>query len=194
LYVFSDQGQRVFARSGGLPVQLVPIVLDHNLRNTRQIAESFETLTPIRMRLRGGDGVAVRFVACSADEALEHADDEVERVLEAGWRPEDVALLTIGRRHPQQVALVEHGHQHYWESFYDAEQVFYGHVLGFKGLERRVVILAINDSADRRRDRARECLYVGLSRARDELIVCGDPEWIKAVGGDVVLRRLEGSG
>ena len=165
-------------------------MLDHNLRNTRQIAESFDPLTPMRMRLRGGDGVAVRLVVCSAEDALDHADDEVERALEAGWRPEDVALLTIGHRHPQQVALVEHGQPHYWESFYDAEQVFYGHVLGFKGLERRVVVLAINESTDHRRDRARERLYVGLSRARDELVVCGDPAWIKEVGGDAVLRRI----
>lgn len=73
---------------------------------------------------------------------------------------------------------------------YDTEQVFYGHVLGFKGLERRVVVLAINESSDRRRDRARERICVGLSRARDELVVCVEPEWIKEVGGDEVFRRL----
>ena len=142
----------------------------------------------MRMRLRGGDGVAVRLVACRPDEAIDRADDEVDRLLEAGWRPADVALLTTGHRHPQQVALVEQGQSHYWNSFYDAEQVFYGHVLGFKGLERRVVVLAINESSER--DRARERLYVGLSRARDELVVCGDPVWIKEVGGEAVLRRL----
>jgi len=192
LFVFSDEGQRVFARSGGPPVPLVPILLDHNLRNTRQIAESFDPLTPMRMRLRGGDGVAVRLVACRPDEAIDRADDEVDRLLEAGWRPADVALLTTGQRHPQQVALVEQGQSHYWKSFYDAEQVFYGHVLGFKGLERRVVVLAINESSER--DRARERLYVGLSRARDELVVCGDPAWIKEVGGEAVLRRLTAAG
>lgn len=70
--------------------------------------------------------------------------------------------------------------------------MFYGHVLGFKGLERRVVVLAINESSER--DRARERLYVGLSRARDELVVCGDPAWIKEVGGEAVLRRLTAAG
>ena len=39
LYLYSDQNQRVFARFGSAPVPLVPLVLDHNLRNTRQIAE-----------------------------------------------------------------------------------------------------------------------------------------------------------
>ena len=54
-----------------------------------------------------------------------------------------------------------------------AEQVFYGHVLGFKGLERRAVVLVFNEQAAF--ERSRERLYVGLSRARDQLIVCGDP-------------------
>ena len=38
LYVYSDENQRVFARFGRPPVPLVPLVLDHCLRNTRQIA------------------------------------------------------------------------------------------------------------------------------------------------------------
>ncbi|MGI8612783.1 MAG: hypothetical protein ACR2KL_02370, partial [Nocardioidaceae bacterium] len=36
----------------------------------------------------------------------------------------------------------------YWASVWDADQVFYGRVLGFKGLERRAVVLALNE-ADR---------------------------------------------
>ena len=36
------------------------------------------------------------------------------------------------------------GHEAYWESFWDAEQVFYGHVLCFKGQERAAVVLALN--------------------------------------------------
>ncbi len=40
LYVFSDEGQRVFSRFGGPPAGLVPLVLDQNLRNTRQIARA----------------------------------------------------------------------------------------------------------------------------------------------------------
>ncbi len=36
LYVYSDENQRIFARFGQPPVPLVPLVLDHNLRNTRR--------------------------------------------------------------------------------------------------------------------------------------------------------------
>jgi hypothetical protein len=66
--------------------------------------------------------------------------------------------------------------------------VFYGHVLGFKGLERRAVVLVVNDSKDM--ERAPERLYVGLSRARDQLVVCGDPAMIVEIGGPDLARRL----
>jgi hypothetical protein len=44
LYVFTDEGQRVFNRHGSPPVPLVPLILDHNVRNTRQIANAFQPL------------------------------------------------------------------------------------------------------------------------------------------------------
>ena len=52
----TDDGQRVFPRYGRPPVSLVPLVLDHNLRNTRQIADTFMPLTPMPMQLLVGDG------------------------------------------------------------------------------------------------------------------------------------------
>ena len=140
------------------------------------------------MRFLGGDGPAVKFVACTRDAAMDAGDDEVELLLEEGWRPEDVALLTTGSRHPEQTERQSAGNTAYWDSFWDAEQVFYGHVLGFKGLERRAVVLVVNEEAAF--ERSRERLYVGLSRARDQLVVCGDPEFIRDVGGSDLARRL----
>ena len=165
LYVFTDEGQRVFNRHGSPPVPLVPLVLDHNLRNTRQIANAFQPLVGQPMRFLGGEGPAVKFVACSRDDAMNAGDDEVELLLEEGWRPEDVALLTTGTRHPEQKERQAAGNAAYWDSFWDADQVFYGHVLGFKGLERRAVVLVVNEKSAF--ERSRERLYVGLSRARD---------------------------
>ena len=190
LYAYSDEGQRVFARFGGPPLQLVPIVLDHNLRNTVQIADCFNPLTAMRMRLMGGEGPKVKLIECPSDEALGCADDEVDGLLAAGWRPEDVALLVTGSRHPEQASRQGAGQASYWESFWDKDQVFYGHVLGFKGLERPAVVLAVNESVPH--ERSRERLYVGLSRARDQLVVVGDPVYIGQVAGREVLQRLRG--
>ncbi|MBD0863160.1 NERD domain-containing protein [Gordonia sp. zg691] len=188
VYVFSDEAQRVFARQGSPPVDLVPLVLDHNLRNTKQIAETFKPLVGQRMQLHGSDGPAVKFIECSAEEAIDVADDQIDPLLDDGWRPEDIALLTTGSRHDEQKARQAEGNKAYWASFWDDEQVFYGHVLGFKGLERRVVVLALNEVKSW--ERSRERLYVGLSRARDQLVVCGDPRFVWDVGGPQVARRL----
>ncbi|WP_129664655.1 NERD domain-containing protein [Phytoactinopolyspora endophytica] len=188
VYAFTDDGQRVFQRFGRPPIALVPLVLDHNIRNTRQIGEVFTPLTPMPMRLLGSDGPDVRFIPSYASDAVECADDEVDTLLDDGWRPEDLALLTTGSRHPEQVTRQAAGQDEYWRTFWDTDQVFYGHVLGFKGMERRCVVLALNE--DEPRDRSRERLYVGLSRARDLLVVIGDPDHIRHVGGDDVYRRL----
>jgi len=190
LFVFADAGQRVFARQGRPPVDLVPVPLDENLRNTKPIAQSFSSLVTEQQRIRGGAGVPVRFVSCSSDEALDVADDVIDEYLKADtWDTTHLALLTTGRRHPVQVERQSEGHEEYWRSFW-SDDVFYGHVLGFKGLERPAVVLAVNGFGRGADERAREKLYVGLSRARDLLVVVGDPELIRAKGGEGVARRL----
>ncbi len=189
LYAYSDERQRVFARFGRPPVPLVPLVLDHNLRNTRQIAQTFASLAPVGMELRGGDGPEVTFVASDPAGALSVADDQVEMLLEEGWEPQDVALISTGPRHPvQKERQSSLGQKAYWAQFLDADDIFYGHVLGFKGMERRAVVLCVNE--DGSRDRAAERLYVGLSRATDRLVVVADPQMVRAVGGAEVCQRL----
>lgn len=189
LYVYSDENQRVFSRFGKPPVPLTPLVLDHNLRNTRQIATAFGPLTPMRMTLRGGDGAEVEVVPCATEDALDVADDQVDRLLDEGWQAKDVALLTIGSRHPIQKERQEaEGHAGYWRGFWENDDVFYGHVLGCKGLERRAVVLCINAKPDL--ERATEMLYVGMSRATDRLVIVGDPALVREIGGDRVAARL----
>ena len=190
LYVFSDENQRIFGRFGRPPVALVPLVLDHCLRNTKEIHEAFAPLAPSRMYARGGSGPVVRFVTAPVEDVLEAADDVVVGLLDdEGWDPGQLALITTGSRHSTQVMQQEQdGQQGYWASYFDGEEVFYGHVLGCKGLERSAVVLALNE--DGTRDRARERLYVGMSRATDLLVVVGEPEVVRAVGGSEVAKRL----
>jgi UvrD-like helicase C-terminal domain len=98
-------------------------------------------------------------------------------------------VLTTGKRHPVQIERgSESDPEGYWRSFWDEDDVFYGHVLGCKGLERRAVVLCVNES--RAADRSRERLYVGLSRATDQLVVVGDPDVVAQMGGSEVARRL----
>lgn len=191
LFIFSDEGQRIFSRHGDAPPGLVPLLLERNLRNTRQISQTFTSMAPNTLRSSTADGLKVRFVAVPPEQALDAADDVVEELLDEGWQPSDVALLATGARHSEQRNRQATGWQAYWDSFWDDDQVFYGHVMGFKGLERPAVVLAINEEPNS--ERAKERLYVGLSRARDLLVVCGSEEHLSAVGGPAVLAKIRGS-
>ena len=66
-------------------------------------------------------------------------------------------------------AVSTQGRASYWDLFWDDSELFYSTVSGFKGLERPAVVLA----ADGFRDPsiAQETLLVGVSRARDLLVV-----------------------
>src|SRR5450631_1811350 len=190
LYVFLDEGQRVFDRLGAAPIELSPFPLDSNIRNTKRIAQVFGSLGVQQSKYEGLEGPPVRFIACKSDDVVDAADTEVERLTQVdGWPPGQVALLTTNHRHPVQIEMVEGvGVDAYWDDFFAGEDVFYGHVLGFKGLERPVVVLAVNGFRDL--PRAKEMLYVGLSRALTQLVVCADPDLIAEVGGEAVRRRL----
>lgn len=193
LFVFTDEHQSVFDRDGRAPITLSPFPLDDNLRNTRTIAETFAPLTPVVQTPRMDTGVPVRFVPCATDDAVATADDQIEPLLDEGWEPGDIALLTTGKRHPEQRAQIDLlDYDGYWDEFFAATDVFYGHVLNFKGLERRVVVLSVNGF--QHWERSPLLMYVGLSRARTLLVVVGDPELIRAAVGDEVADRIMGGG
>ncbi|NLC98114.1 MAG: ATP-binding domain-containing protein, partial [Actinomycetales bacterium] len=194
LHVFSDAGQRVFDRESQAPEGLVPIHLKQNIRNTRQISQTFNTLGEDGLRAAAFDGEDVRFVEATHDTAREVADDLIDGLLEEGWQPADIALLTTGRRHPVHddaiAGQTQEEHDAYWDSFWDGDDIFFGHVNGFKGLERPVAVLALNEKPGR--DQARERLYVGLSRARDLLVVVGSSAQIEDIAGPAVRRKITG--
>jgi len=192
LFVFTDEHQTVFDREGRAPITLNPFPLDDNLRSTRAIARTFAPLTPLEQTPRMDEGAPVRYVASTAQEATSAADDVVEELMDEGWEPGQIALLTTRSRHPVQKEQIElYGYDGYWDEFFAATDVFYGHVLNFKGLERPVVVLAVNGFGSA--ERAPQLLYVGLSRARSLLVVVGDGGEIWDAGGGVVWERISRS-
>ena len=178
--------------AGGLVESLrsfVDDVRDGMAEREQQIHEAFAPLAPTRMTSRGGDGAEVRFLPAYGDTAVDVADEAVNLLLDAGWFPGSIALLTTGKRHWVQVQETERlGKKGYWRSFWEDDEVFYGHVLGCKGLERPAVVLCINESEHL--ERSTEKLYVGMSRATDHLIVVGDPAVVREIGGEAVATRL----
>lgn len=196
IYAFMDDRQDVYHRSGstadfnnGPLADLVPIHVDENLRNTRRIALTFKPLAGKHFTPRGNTGMPVRRVECTTDEALDRASDCVDALIGEGWPPNQIALLTTNHRHPIHLRHHEEGTtREYWNEFHAKESEFYGHVLGFKGLERSVVILCVDGFKNM--DRAAEQLYVGMSRARSLLIIVGDSELIAQGGGKELALTL----
>lgn len=190
LYVFTDAHQRIFDREGAAPIELNPFVLGENLRNARTIALAFAPLAPVRQRVRNDVGEPVRFVDVDPCDVVGRADDAVEALIGEGWDPGRIALLTTGHRHPEQVNRIDvAGHDAYWDAFFAGDDVFYGHVRNFKGLERSAVVVAFNGAHDPAL--AGHLLYVGMSRATSLLVLVGPREEIEAAAGGTVLAALD---
>lgn len=88
----------MFARFGRPPVQLVPLVLNHNLRNTRQIASTFVPLAPTGMELRGGDGPPSCSASTSQGRATGHPGGSTsacpgDRPTSRGRRPDVITTM-----------------------------------------------------------------------------------------------------
>ncbi|UVI37327.1 nuclease-related domain-containing DEAD/DEAH box helicase [Brevibacterium spongiae] len=183
LYVFTDERQRIFDRHGESPITMNPIQLDENLRNSEQIVAGIADLAFEEPIARNGPGEEIEWIDVDTESALAEADGQVESLMDGGWAAGQIALLTTGSRHPVQKEVVEtEGIAAYWDQFFADEAVFYGHVLGFKGLERPAVVLCINGFRDPQR--AIDMLYVGMSRATTKLIVVGDLSIFDDVYGD----------
>jgi len=188
LAIFRDDEQAVFKDRAGRPeIDLVHFTLDRNLRNAKEIVDLFRPLISANPRARGGDGFGVEFVPCERSNVITTSDDVVEELFEQrGWLPEDIALLTTAHRHDLQKEI-DHDKDAYWSTLWDND-VFHGTVAGFKGLERAAVVLAV-DGFHEGLDPAK-VMYAGMSRARDLLVVVGDPKEIEAAVGRAAMKRL----
>ena len=188
LYVFGDLDQNLFARGELRALGLATAQLTRNLRNARPIAEMAALLTSRPSKHLGMSGPPVQFEPCLRGDAVAIADGRIDGLLAAGWEPRDVVILTTNHRHPVQIERGELGRDAYWDTLWDDDDIFYAHVTGFKGLERPVVVLAIDGWQDVAR--AREYLYVAMTRARDLLIVCADPADIR-IASEAIAEAID---
>lgn len=183
LYVFLDENQDIYRRSANIPVPGEPMVLDRNCRNTEAIhtaayrhyrgavVEAPEIVgVPVERLLapdleRQAKSIGALVTKLVVDECIPPHDiavllcDPVDRPV----RERSLAKLPL----PNSVTLgrVED---------YGPGKLTVETVARFKGLERSVIILWAFDGSDVARDR--ETLYVGMSRAKSVLYVCGTRE------------------
>lgn len=180
LYVFLDENQDIYRRSSNIPVPGEPMVLDRNCRNTDAIHSA------AYIHYRGSpveppqiSGVAVeRLVAADLTTQAKAIGGVVTRLLtDEAVKPHDIAILLCDpsdrlerERALQHLPLPKTAKLGRIEDF-EKERLTVDTVARFKGLERGVIILWAFDRPNLSADR--ETFYVGMSRAKSVLYLCG---------------------
>jgi AAA domain/UvrD-like helicase C-terminal domain/Nuclease-related domain len=170
--IFGDPNQSVYGKRGFPKGNFTVINLKENLRNSQQIAKGVEKFIDGQVIMRGPQSYEIEFIEVeSLDEVIPAADDAVARLAdEEMWNLGEIALLTTKHQHPVHRDKAN-DIEAYWKELWTQEDVFYSTVSGFKGLERSVVVLAL-DGFHGGRD-PEDVVYVGMTRARDRLVVVG---------------------
>ena len=184
--VFYDNNQRVYASAIKIPedVDLVPIRLTLNLRNTRRIHELVrQHYTGHEIEAVGPEGVEVRWIEVKSVNDLGHCiSDCVARLgsLEQ-VSIEDIVVL-VGNEKAIEIISPHNRLSEFSTVRCDEDmegRIVVDSIRRFKGLERLVVVLAA--TPDTVIDI--ELPYVALSRARTHLVI---------VGTKKVLSRMRG--
>jgi len=171
---FGDLNQRVFGKRDVPVNKYAKLKLNRNIRNSKQIADIASVFADETFVARGPNSYPIEFIEVGESKVIETADDVIERLTDKeNWLPGEIALLTTKNKHPVQSEFPK-DREAYWAEFWNGEDVFYGTVGGFKGLERSVVVLAV-DGFHNAEDFS-DFMYVGLTRARDKLVIVGDKE------------------
>lgn len=181
--LFGDDQQQVFGDRPAPTGNYAYFRLNENLRNSQQIAKAVAQLIDRPAIAKGPHSFGIEYVlAESEEEIFDIADDQVERLVDVeNWGPREIALLTTQHRHPEHANRAERDRNDHWRSLWEDNEVFYCTVGGFKGLERPVVVLAV-DNFHREVD-PKDVLYVGMSRARDKLVIVATQENIDLAKG-----------
>lgn len=191
LVVFTDNGTSDDWRRSGAPIDVAPLELEENVRSSRQIARLTGSFSISEVLPRGRKRAAVRFVDVPAEYASAVADAAVDALIDEGYDPGDIAVLTTATHWAAEEELAAfEGYPGYWDHFLAGTELHRGGVRDFEGLERAVVVLVVNGFEEKDAEHEREILYTGLSRARALLVVVGPAELIEKVGGERVRKRL----
>lgn len=183
LYVFHDDNQGIF-RDPPAFLRELPLagVLHHNFRNARPIHDLLERRFNRGMTSLGPqEAPPVRFIPLEGSMKIRTAVTRVlKELLEEGIAPGDIAVLTCRSLARSEIGNDDHiGGVPASSDLDDGKRVLRATVQSFKGLDSPVVILTELESQHRRG--YEETLYVGLSRARQLLIVIGQEETLQWV-------------
>jgi hypothetical protein len=190
IFAFGDIRQGIFGHATDIPVTPAALNLDINMRNSVPIGEIAALCLEDEVHMAGLGGPPVQYVECDQNESVAAADKCVQDLLTEGWKKSDICVLTTSSKHPSHLQRAPwRNSSEYWDSYFLEDEVFYGTVFGFKGLERRVIVLAMNGW--KIEEAKKDLLYTAITRARDLLIICGSPEDLRQSGGKELLKKLK---
>ncbi|WP_327681207.1 hypothetical protein [Kitasatospora sp. NBC_00458] len=114
--------------------------------------------------------VEVRHVPANGAEALDRADETVDRLLDSGRDPGDILVLTVGAAHPWQQHELTFGEERYWAQLAEGGDVFYADAGLTRPVRRAVVVLVVNGGSA---GHAAAAHTKALQHADTLLVVCG---------------------
>lgn len=183
LYVFLDENQDIYRRSGSIPVPGEPLVLDRNCRNTAAIHDAAYRHYrggPVQRSAIAGSPVEFIFAPTLEMQARQIGQLITRLTQTEGIAAHDIAVLLCTAKNREtcekllgQLPLPKTIRLGRIED-YGPNSLTVETVARFKGLERAVTI--IWEFADCDPERDREIFYVGLSRAKSLLYLCGTKE------------------
>src|SRR5690554_3113731 len=183
LYVFFDDNQNIYARAGTFPIQDEAFPLTTNCRNTIPIHEAaYKGYQGSPVTPPENDGEEIQFICAqnTRQQAVKINSSIVDLITQQGVSPNDIVVLIGDAYHkseyyaelkalplPKGSLWLEEGKR--YES-----NVLIDTIHRFKGLESPIVFLWGLDNLNLTKNK--ELLYVGISRAKSLLVVCGNSE------------------
>lgn len=190
LYVFLDENQDIYSRSGEIPIKGDPVMLDRNCRTSAAIHRAaYRHYRGAEVVASDIEGVPVEVVpAGDLDRQAKSISAIVTRlVAQERVAPHHIAILVCD--HANKLVYERALRKHTFPNLvsldhlegYREGSVTVDTVRRFKGLERQVIILWGFDHANPETDR--EILYVGMSRATSALYLVGtQPACVSLLG------------
>ena len=173
LYVFFDDKQNLYG--GSPPVENMEVCppLPANVRNTKAIASFVSVFYDgvAEAHTRSPEGRTPQILGYEDDDGLARLLGIVlKNLVEEEQVPlDDIVVLTPSGKGKSRLRARERIDGFRLSEQPEPDAVFATSIHGFKGLEREVVILA--ELGDKHLDDLRQYLYVGASRAKNELVV-----------------------
>ena len=184
-YVFFDDNQRLYNQIKNIPMDTPPFDLVDNCRNTQSIHTAMipYAVADSESYCDGPEGRPIEVIPVDGKKT---AHKEIQRVLhrlvnDEGVKPEDIIILTPSaeKRSIWKNDTMLGNFVLTWNMQTDMHMaVRVCTIYSFKGLESAVVILTELDKLYP--DVAQQLMYVGLSRARNHVVVLGELPGLKS--------------